>query len=692
MATMALLPQRQRFLGAPTYEPPASHQHGHAHQHSHGHGHARVHSHEREHDNDNVVDDDDGEAMLVDEPPHAAHAAHAAAPAHAVRQGKRPRHRAARCRGRVKALSALMPTQVPAHVGDWALLGRIAENTYRVENVRTDQAAVAKLFNMKRVPVESILHEQGILRLAAGHHGIVQLLGTVLSGTAGSCSERGAISAIVTEGGVTDLGTWVERTRGHMYTDGSTACTATTVSHLKRAFAGQMLGAVAFLHGKDIIHNNLTLQNCVVTRHSTVKLVEFGRAELIGSGGASCKFRGTLGYMAPEIFNGRPHGKPADMFSFGVCLYVLTSMDGSRPFRRGSLGDHKCDVAQQRFRAHLHTCPTTLHPVFQDHLFAHDPAQRLTARELQRQAWFQQSASARESDVSSLLSDESEPCRGFSLGSVPSSPAFPPGCDGPFAAAAGQGQGEERDKAMANVRRLAREHLAADHGSRSPDRTLTKHRSLPSLSPSLSPSRGHSPEALHARAHARAGTPSRPHALGPDYELPLSPVGLGNVEDRWAHGAAGPSEHLRRHSVCASPAPRPPSCTIDEEIIDIRASVNDERRELRQHVRQLVHLSHAMRDMRDISEASDHVDHVGAGSTTPLQKTRRGAPKNKSKKRGSPRFLRRKRPGHVPMQPLVFVHQLSGTPPESPVTPSSRSRANRTFLSGAQLQPRNRFQ
>ena len=537
---------------------------------------------------------------------------------------------------RLRKRSPRQPKQIPKCMGDWAMLGRIAGNTYRAVNVRDDQVAVAKLFNTHKVPHERILNEQNMLRLVSGHRNIAKLLAAV------TCTADSSCTALITESGETDVQTWMDHTRCHLHS--ITAATAARAQ--KRLFAKQLLGAVEFLHSKDIIHNSVMLSNCVVTRHSTLKLVEFGRAERIVNGnGGSSTFGGSLGYMAPEVVNQCSHGKPADMFSFGVCLFQLASADGSRPFRRTSLGDYKCDIAQESYRKKLHKCPLVLRPTITGKLFQVNPCARLTATDLLSHPWFRYGPSA----SSSLLSEESEPGRGYSLCTL-SSPPMSDDDDTPTP--------QQRDRAKATIRRLAREHLATSHGSR----TLTKHQSLPTLR-----ARSMSPEHDHVmQMHACSSEHNQ--SLSPDcsHDVPLD---LEGVRARWAE------------TPCQDEGPlsnRPASCQIDEDLILLRTSINGERLKLRHNVQQLVNLASAM---KQAGSADVHVQIVPLNATQP----RKTVAVAKSRKRLVPPLQNRR-----PHLTRSLLERMQPSTPNSPSTPTSP--ASRSFLYQVPLQPRNRFQ
>lgn len=120
--------------------------------------------------------------------------------------------------------------------------------------------------------------------------------------------------------------------------------------HARRLFK-LICEALSYLHGKDIVHRDLKPDNVLLTskERSTClpKIADLGVAATYNSNlTTTC---GTPHYFAPELVRGfkapiiqEPsgpvgYGKPVDMWSLGVVLYILLS--GTPPFEADGLYD-----------------------------------------------------------------------------------------------------------------------------------------------------------------------------------------------------------------------------------------------------------------------------------------------------------------------------------------------------------------
>eukprot|EP01038_Epipyxis_sp_PR26KG_P008076 gene8076-10939_t len=93
-----------------------------------------------------------------------------------------------------------------------------------------------------------------------------------------------------------------------------------------------LLGTLNYLHDNNIIHRDLKPENLLLNTKeddANVILVDFGFAIEVDGFNVNAPY-GTPGYIAPEILENVPYGKPIDLWSFGVILYIL--LGGYPPF------------------------------------------------------------------------------------------------------------------------------------------------------------------------------------------------------------------------------------------------------------------------------------------------------------------------------------------------------------------------
>lgn len=107
----------------------------------------------------------------------------------------------------------------------------------------------------------------------------------------------------------------------------------------------QVVGAVAYAHGRLVIHRDLKPTNVLVTSQGDVRLLDFGIAALVQleSGAVErlptvCGHAMTLPYASPEQVRREPLGVASDIYSLGVMLHEL--LTGHLPYEpaRDTLG------------------------------------------------------------------------------------------------------------------------------------------------------------------------------------------------------------------------------------------------------------------------------------------------------------------------------------------------------------------
>ncbi len=98
------------------------------------------------------------------------------------------------------------------------------------------------------------------------------------------------------------------------------------------AIAGQLASALAAAHAAGIVHRDLKPENVMVLPDGRVKLLDFGLARWIDSGGVTEEgmAMGTAAYMAPEQLEGLRISTAADLWALGMILYEMLA--GRRAF------------------------------------------------------------------------------------------------------------------------------------------------------------------------------------------------------------------------------------------------------------------------------------------------------------------------------------------------------------------------
>jgi eukaryotic-like serine/threonine-protein kinase len=84
-------------------------------------------------------------------------------------------------------------------------------------------------------------------------------------------------------------------------------------------------------HALGVVHRDVTPHNVLVSVDGAVKLTDFGIA-LVGSDASPGKVEGKAAYIAPELVLGGAFDHRSDLFSLGVSLYQLATLES--PFRR----------------------------------------------------------------------------------------------------------------------------------------------------------------------------------------------------------------------------------------------------------------------------------------------------------------------------------------------------------------------
>ncbi len=116
------------------------------------------------------------------------------------------------------------------------------------------------------------------------------------------------------------------------------------------AVADDVLGVLAYLHGRGIVHRDVKPSNLLLDDKGSVRLADLGLVRPLEGGAdltATAMAVGTPGYMSPEQIRGLDPTPGADLYSLGVTVFHL--LTGRMPFD----GNSSFEVADK----HLHASP-----------------------------------------------------------------------------------------------------------------------------------------------------------------------------------------------------------------------------------------------------------------------------------------------------------------------------------------------
>ena len=82
----------------------------------------------------------------------------------------------------------------------------------------------------------------------------------------------------------------------------------------------QILDGVKYIHSKNYIHRDLKPSNIFLGLDGNIKIGDFGLVTDINDADEDV---GTIGYTAPEVFNGENYDHTADLYSLGVVFLEI---------------------------------------------------------------------------------------------------------------------------------------------------------------------------------------------------------------------------------------------------------------------------------------------------------------------------------------------------------------------------------
>ncbi|CAI8602583.1 unnamed protein product [Vicia faba] len=81
---------------------------------------------------------------------------------------------------------------------------------------------------------------------------------------------------------------------------------------------------LSYLHSKKIVHHDVKSENMLLDGNQNLKIADFrvARVDAMNPSDMTGEI-GTLNYMAPEVFDGKPYNRICDVYSLGICWWEI---------------------------------------------------------------------------------------------------------------------------------------------------------------------------------------------------------------------------------------------------------------------------------------------------------------------------------------------------------------------------------
>jgi myosin-3 len=160
---------------------------------------------------------------------------------------------------------------LPSPEGVWELVETIGEGTYgevyKGRNCKTGETAAVKIMDAILDKEEDIKAELSIFERYWKHPNIVLFFGAFLKRDQIADDRIWLVMELCTHGSVTDL------VRA-MHDEGA-SLPEDIIGYLMK----EVLSGLSFLHSQHYMHRDVKGQNCLLTTHGRVKLVDFGELQ-----------------------------------------------------------------------------------------------------------------------------------------------------------------------------------------------------------------------------------------------------------------------------------------------------------------------------------------------------------------------------------------------------------------------------
>ncbi|KAI0501218.1 hypothetical protein KFK09_016161 [Dendrobium nobile] len=117
---------------------------------------------------------------------------------------------------------------------------------------------------------------------------------------------------------------------------------------------------LSYLHSQKIVHRDVKSENMLLDSQRNLKIADFGVARVEAQNPKDMTGEtGTLGYMAPEVLDGKPYNRKCDVYSFSICLWEIYCCD--MPYPNLSFVEISSAVVRQNLRPEIpRCCPNAL--------------------------------------------------------------------------------------------------------------------------------------------------------------------------------------------------------------------------------------------------------------------------------------------------------------------------------------------
>lgn len=148
----------------------------------------------------------------------------------------------------------------------------------------------------------ALVEKSALLRLAAGHPGIIKLYYTF--------QDDWSLYFIIDLAPNGEMQSLLSRI-------GSLSITCA------QYYAAQIVDAVDYMHNKGVIHRDLKPENLLLDDSFRIKITDFGTAKILESDMQVEKFVGTAQYVAPELVVSNETSQSSDLWAIGCVIYQM---------------------------------------------------------------------------------------------------------------------------------------------------------------------------------------------------------------------------------------------------------------------------------------------------------------------------------------------------------------------------------